>query len=121
VIEIAPCGAALCGRIEGLGAPRQPDGTVPRDVKGVPKCGLTILHDVVPSGDEWSGIITNPDDGTDWHCTLSVDDQGRLHLRGYVLVPLFGQTQIWPRFLGELGTDCAIMPRERGTPAQPFR
>jgi uncharacterized protein (DUF2147 family) len=109
VIEIYSCGAALCGRIVGMTEPLRPDGKPQTDNTGRPKCGLTILHASVPTEpDEWAGRITDPDDGSDWHCVLSVDAEGRLHLRGYVLLPLLGQTQIWTPYTGRLGADCRM-------------
>jgi uncharacterized protein (DUF2147 family) len=109
VIEIFSCGAALCGRIVGMAEPVRSDGKPQTDNQGRPKCGLTILHDAVSTETgQWAGRITDPDDGSDWNCTLSVDADGRLHLRGYVLLPLLGQTQIWTRYSGPLGGDCRM-------------
>ena len=109
VIEIAPCGEALCGRIVGMTEPVRPDGSVQTDIKGRPKCGLTILQRATQTKPgQWSGHITNPDDGTDWGCELSVDAAGRLHLRGYLLVPLLGETQTWTPYTGPIGADCRM-------------
>jgi hypothetical protein len=33
-------------------------------------------------------------------------DNGDLHLRGYVLVPLLGSTQVWTRYAGQPTADC---------------
>ena len=107
VIAIAPCGAELCGRIVGMSQPLRSDGSRPLDKQGRPQCGLTILH--VAAGDApglWQGEITDPDDGSVWHCRLSMDDEGRLHLRGYVLLPLLGQTQLWTPYTGHVTQDC---------------
>ncbi len=108
VIEIAPCGTALCGRIVGMKETRRPDGGIPTDTRGHPTCGLTILHAGPDGPGQWSGTIVNPDTGTAWHCTLRVDAADRLLLRGYVLLPLFGQTQTWTRYPGALGAGCAM-------------
>jgi len=109
VIDIFPCGQALCGRIVGMSEPLRPDGSVPKDHAGQPKCGLAILQQGTPDGSgEWSARITDPDDGSQWNCLLSVDRQGRLHLRGYVLLPLLWQTQIWTPYSGRLGADCRM-------------
>ncbi|MCW3474424.1 DUF2147 domain-containing protein [Limobrevibacterium gyesilva] len=109
VIEVAACGNALCGRIVGMAEPVLPDGRTPVDYAGQPKCGLTILRDAVESDPGvWTGRITNPEDGSVWHCTLSVDEEGRLHLRGYVLVPLLGRTQIWRPYTGSIGPGCRM-------------
>jgi uncharacterized protein (DUF2147 family) len=107
VIEIAPCPAGLCGRLVGLGGAGR--GEPPAiDWQGRPRCGLTILEAAQSEPGRWDGRITNPEDGTSWHCAFWVDEAGRLNLRGYVLVPLLGQTQVWTRHTGALGTDCTI-------------
>jgi uncharacterized protein (DUF2147 family) len=109
VIEITRCGQALCGRIVGQTEPRDARGNISRDIHGVPDCGLTILHDArqVEPG-RWRGRITNPDDGQDWRCEIWVGEDGALRLRGYVVVPLLGQTQVWPPFHGQVAADCTI-------------
>jgi uncharacterized protein (DUF2147 family) len=109
VIAIAPCGAGLCGRIVGMLEPLRSDGSPRVDEHGRPQCGLTILH--AAAGDEsglWQGEITDPIDGSVWQCQLSVDGEGRLHLRGYVLLPLLGQTQLWTSYTGHLTRDCRM-------------
>jgi uncharacterized protein (DUF2147 family) len=109
VIQIARCGAGYCGRIVGMSQTHGPDGSILRDNQGRPKCGLTILR--VSAGSDagkWNGHITNPDDGKVYDSELSVDPQGRLHLRGYVLTPLLGQTQIWTKYSGAIDASCQM-------------
>jgi uncharacterized protein (DUF2147 family) len=109
VIAIAPCGGQLCGRIVGMSEPVRPDGSRPVDNEGRPQCGLTILR--AAPGDErglWQGEITDPTDGSVWHCQLSVGEDGGLRLRGYVLLPLLGQTQRWTPYTGHVTPDCHI-------------
>jgi len=109
VIEIAPCGEGLCGRIVGMSQTRNDDGSVPVDSKGHPMCGLTILTAAMPSDSgESQGRITDPDNGKVYDSVLSVDAEGRLRLRGYVLTPLLGETQIWTRYVGQTGPDCRM-------------
>ncbi len=106
VIRIAPCGAELCGRIIGLtgysGA-----GAAPQDSRGRSECGLQILfgfHQTAPN--EWQGTIVDPRDNNRYDAVLSMADNGDLHLRGYVLVPLLGSTQVWTRYAGQPTADC---------------
>jgi uncharacterized protein (DUF2147 family) len=109
VIAIAPCGGGLCGRIVGMSEPLRPDGSRPVDNQGRPQCGLTILQ--AAAGDQpgqWQGKITDPLDGSVWNCELSLDGEGRLHLRGYVLLPLLGQTQLWTPYTGHVTQDCRM-------------
>jgi uncharacterized protein (DUF2147 family) len=109
VIAIAPCGDRLCGRIAGI-ADFGPLG-MPVDVQGRPQCGLEIIHGLTP--DEpgtWAGTITNPEDGRVYQARLSLDEQGRLRLRGYLGIPLFGATQHWTRYAGGLTQGCRMPP-----------
>ena len=108
VIEIGPCDGGLCGRIIGMRETRRRDGGIATDPQGHPTCGLTILRAAPDGPGRWSGHIADPDTGTSWHCTLRVDAADHLLLRGYVLLPLFGQTQTWTRYPGRLAADCAM-------------
>jgi uncharacterized protein (DUF2147 family) len=109
VIEIARCGEGFCGRIVGMAQTRNDDGSIPLDSKGQPLCGLTILTAAMPTNSgESEARITNPDDGKVYNSLLWVDAEGRLHLRGYVLTPLLGETQIWTRYVGQTGPDCQM-------------
>jgi uncharacterized protein (DUF2147 family) len=109
IIEIAPCAEGICGRIVGQPNIRDENGKIPVDIHGVPHCGLTILH--AAATDEpghYNGLITNPDDGSNWHCEIWLDADGNLRLRGYVFVKLLGKTQTWSRFQGTVAADCSI-------------
>ncbi len=119
VIAIAPCAGGLCGRIVGQPHPRNADGGVPvdahgvpecGDAHGVPECGLEILHAAQPTTEEgrYRGVITNPEDASNWNCEIWVDADGALRLRGYVLIPLLGETQVWSAFSGAVAEDCSI-------------
>jgi len=82
VIAIAPCGDALCGRIVGIDRPPDDPGT-------------------------WVGHITDPRDGSVYGARLWVQN-GNLHLRGYLGIPLLGSTQVWRPFTGRLTPDCGL-------------
>jgi len=109
VVEIDRCGgAALCGRIVGVTLDR-PTDPEPRDVYGRPICGLTIITSAEQTGpDVWTGHITNPKNGKIYNAQISIDAVGRLHLRGYVGLPLFGETVVWHPFEGRIGEHCHI-------------
>lgn len=61
--------------------------------------GMTILRSAHLEGDVYvDGKILDPENGKVYRCHLTVIDQGRrLHLRGYIGIPLFGRTQTWNR------------------------
>ena len=108
VIEIGRCGTTLCGRIVGIN--RAPGEPMPRDYQDRSQCGLTIITNQRPTEDgKWSGQVTDPHDGRTYQSEIWVDDEGRLNLRGFIGIPLFGQTVIWHRFTGRLGADCAVV------------
>jgi uncharacterized protein (DUF2147 family) len=113
VIDIEPCGSLYCGRIIGLAAASS-GVPVPKDANGNSRCGLQIIRGLAETDPgEWTGKIINPEDGQTYDARLSVDDRGRLRLRGYVLVPLLGKTQLWTRYGGRLTADCRMIPSER--------
>lgn len=109
VVQIAPCGADLCGRIVGMVlAPGEP---VPRDWQGQSQCGLTIIHttpDAGANGASWSGSVLDSRDGSLYHARITLGPNGQLKLRGYVGLPIFGQTQTWTEFPGHPGPDCRL-------------
>jgi uncharacterized protein (DUF2147 family) len=107
VIEIAWCGQALCGSIVGI--KRAPGEPMPQDYQGRSQCGLAIITGERPTGDgNWLGHVTDPRDGKEYQAEIRVDDEDRLHLRGFVGIPLLGQTEIWHRFSGHLASDCEM-------------
>ena len=56
----------------------------------------------------WDSHILNPDDDKTYTIRLAVDDDGRLRMRGYVGLPIFGRTVYWTRFTEQLTPDCHI-------------
>lgn len=107
VVAIERCGDALCGRIVGIArAPREP---MPTDVHGHPQCGLIFISGEHPQSDgTWLGQVTDPRSGKTYGAQLWLDDDGNLRLRGFLGIPLLGQTQTWHHFAGHLGAACAM-------------
>ncbi len=107
VVRIAHCGHALCGWIVGLaGAPGE---AMPRDVAGHPQCELTIIHAEGPHGNGvWTGTVSDPRNGRSYGARLHVDKAGDLRLRGFLGIPLFGETVTWHPFTGQLGAACRM-------------
>jgi uncharacterized protein (DUF2147 family) len=108
IVEIYRCLAGrLCGRLVWLRIPpdagnptatdrRNPDPARRRQ----PLCGLVIMGGFTP-GDpgEWQdGWIYDPESGSTYHATMALRADGRLAMRGYVGIPLFGESQVWTRF-----------------------
>ena len=110
IIEIYPCGPNMCGRIAWLADPLRPDGSIKRDdhnpdpaLRNRSYCGLPLMFGFKPAGpnDYEEGRIYDPSDGSTWHAEMRLDSANALKLRGYVLVPLLGQSQIWTRVTGD--------------------
>jgi uncharacterized protein (DUF2147 family) len=107
-VEIVPCGELLlCGNLVWFMWPNDAEGLPLVDLKnpdlalrGRPLLGLQILHGLRRTGvNTWEdGEIYNPDDGESYLVQMSIEDDGTLRVRAYVLVPMFGKTQIWTRF-----------------------
>jgi len=104
IMQIAQQDGALSGRIVRLfrepgedPAPRCDSCTGQRH--GQPVVGMTILWNMRPHGEEWSGgEILDPESGKIYRCTLRTADGGnKLEVRGYIGISLLGRTQIWER------------------------
>lgn len=109
VIAIEPCGASLCGRIVGI-ALSHPSNPIPTDHTGRTQCGLTIIRDAVPDGTEWRAEIVDPRDGSVYRARMNLDGQRRLRVRGYIVIPLLGRTQVWTPFARTLPESCRMAP-----------
>lgn len=100
-IEIAPCGEAWCGTVtRELGnRAMSAAGQAMKAVDARPALGMKILTALQPSGDgaTLSGDIYNRENGKSYRVRLHVDEAHLLHVRPYVLLPLFGKTQVWQR------------------------
>lgn len=107
-VEVAPCGAALCGTVVKVLANnsmrRDGEPMAPTDPR--PALGMKILVDLVADEGEtppatWRGQIYNRENAKTYRCRVQVEAppgvQGELVVRGYVGLPLFGQTQRWRR------------------------
>jgi uncharacterized protein (DUF2147 family) len=106
IVEIYHCGAALCGRIAWMREPLRPDGSIKRDDKNPDPakrsrtiCGMDTLTGFMPAGpNEWEdGRAYDPNEGSTYHAEMRIEPDGRLRLRGYIGIPLFGQSRLWTR------------------------
>jgi uncharacterized protein (DUF2147 family) len=103
-VEIAPCGAKLCGKIVWFKWPNDAEGAPLADLQNPdpalqarPLLGLQILRNLKYSGGAtWEGgKIYNPDDGENYRAEMTLQADGTVLVRAYVLFPIFGETQIW--------------------------
>jgi uncharacterized protein (DUF2147 family) len=105
-VAIAPCSDRLCGKIVWFRRPNDASGRPLVDFKNPnpalrtrPLLGLTILQGLRRTGERtWEdGQIYNPDDGTRYQALMSIEENGDLRVRAYLLLPMLGKTQIWTR------------------------
>lgn len=98
VISVDRCGDTLCGNIYWK------DPSIPSlDVKNndpdkrqTPLCGMNVLRGFKQLDDRhWSGgTIYRTETGDTYHATIELLPSGNVVLRGYILAPLFGQSEV---------------------------
>ncbi len=100
VVEIAPCGRNLCGRIVTFLKP-PPGGVGQRDVNNPDAklrsrklLGLAVLSGFTRDGDEWRGRIYDPKTGKDYRSVLEAHGN-RLIVKG--CIGPFCKSQTWTR------------------------
>jgi uncharacterized protein (DUF2147 family) len=69
------------------------------DQKEAPMLGLTMIKGMKRDGHSYQeGSILDPRDGTVYHAQMELSSDGKsLSVRGYLGIPLLGQTQVWKR------------------------
>jgi uncharacterized protein (DUF2147 family) len=110
-VEIFDCGEVLCGRIVWQKSPLRADGSLDIDdhnpdpaQRQQPICGLQIIRDLKQSDPTtWSdGSVYDPDSGKTYHVKLTMEGADTLRLRGYIGIPLLGESQLWRRAPADL-------------------
>ena len=107
-VQISPCGTQLCGRVVWLRSPFDENGCDLRDrynpepaLRDRPIVGLEVLRGLQDSGDgpsAWvGGTIYDPASGSTYRCSLQLETDNRLRLRGYLGIPIIGRTTTWIR------------------------
>jgi uncharacterized protein (DUF2147 family) len=105
-IEITPCGETLCGKLVWFKWPNNAQGLPLVDLNNPdsalrtrPLLGLIVLNGLRRTGaNTWEGgNIYNPDDGATYAASMSMQDDGSLRVRAYVLLRMLGKTFVWTR------------------------
>ena len=68
------------------------------DKKNKPIKGMVIINGLVKNDNEWDGgKILDPKSGKEYKCVISLENENKLKVRGYVGISLLGRTQYWTR------------------------
>jgi uncharacterized protein (DUF2147 family) len=99
VVEVAPCGQALCGRIvrilkPGPGGQASDANNPDKSLRARPIQGLTILSSFTANDDHWRGRIYDPQSGRTYRSELR-SAGGTLKVKG--CFGPFCRTQTWTR------------------------
>jgi uncharacterized protein (DUF2147 family) len=93
IIQIAPCGTALCGKVVWASARGQRE--VAQNTSNV--VGTTVLTDVKYTRQHWAGSLYVPDDNIHVSAKLQLLGDRRMRLTGCGLMGLICRTQVWTR------------------------
>ena len=98
IIQIAPCGDTLCGKVVWASARGQHE--VAKNTSNV--VGTTVLTNLKYARGHWAGSLYVPDDNIHVSAKLQLIGDGRMKLTGCGLMGLICRTQIWTRADGPL-------------------
>jgi len=91
IIEIAPCGEAMCGTVAWASAQAQQDAK-----KGTPNLiGMQLLTGLHPKGDIWEGKLFIPDQRLHATAKINAEANGDLKVSGCEIG--ICKSQVWTR------------------------
>ena len=96
IIQIAPCGDLLCGKVVWASARGQRE--VAQHTSNV--VGMTVLTGVRYTRGHWSGSLYIPDDNIHVSAKLQLLPDRKMKLTGCGLMGLICRTQVWSRVDG---------------------
>jgi uncharacterized protein (DUF2147 family) len=106
ILEVGQCGQARCARVAWLRLPNGPDGKPILDyrnpdeqLRNRPVCGLEVITGFKkqPDGTWGDGTVYVSDLGSSFSGYAEVLNLNQVNVRGYVFLPIFGQSEIWSR------------------------
>ncbi len=98
IVQIAPCGKQLCGKIEKIvkptpGRPHTDSNNPDPALRNRPLVGLGLLTGFSEAGDLWKGTIYDPESGKSYTSKVSRNANGTLKVQG--CIAFFCKTQTW--------------------------
>lgn len=106
VLETQPCGGGVCAKVVWLRLPYGPDRKPLKDFRNPDPalqnravCGLRVIDGFAkqPDGTWGGGDVYVPDLGMSFKGYATVLSPTQIEVRGYVLLPLFGSSEVWSR------------------------
>ncbi|QIK60243.1 DUF2147 domain-containing protein [Dysgonomonas sp. HDW5A] len=101
IVEITEKDGKIYGKVIEILNPEKKNAkcnNCPDSDKDKPVLGLYVIKGLSKDGKEYSnGKILDPSSGKLYKCTVSLDDNDKLKVRGYVGISAFGRNQIWTR------------------------
>ncbi len=101
LVEIYQEDGKVYGKILELINPSEPDPVCDKcccEDKDQPVLGLTFIKGLEKDGDEYNGgKILDPENGKLYKCYITLEEEDKLKVRGYIGFSLLGRTQFWYR------------------------
>lgn len=99
LVEIYSEDGKVYGKIIELIDPDKPNPVCDKcsgEDKDQPVIGLTFIKGLEKDGNEYnSGKILDPENGKLYQCYITLEEEDKLKVRGYIGISLFGRTQYW--------------------------
>ncbi|MCT8339763.1 DUF2147 domain-containing protein [Flavobacteriaceae bacterium TK19130] len=100
-VEIYKKDGKVYGKVIKILNPDRQDATCidcPGEDAGKPVEGLVIIKDLEKDDDEYTdGKILDPESGKLYKCYITLEEDDKLKVRGYIGFSLIGRTQYWHR------------------------
>lgn len=101
IVEITEKDGKIYGKVIEILNPEKKNAkcnNCPDSDKDKPVLGLYVIKGLSKDGKEYSnGKILDPNSGKLYKCSVSLDGNDKLKVRGYVGISAFGRNQIWTR------------------------
>lgn len=113
VVNVVPCksdSSKVCGKIHWIieGGMQHDTANPDESQRSRPMCGLELMSGFHQNDAmNWiDGTIYKADEGDTYDATLQMLPSGKMLVRGYVGMPLFGKSQTWTRVTGVEHPKC---------------
>ena len=101
VVEIFEHNNKIYGKVSEIFNPKSRNRVCENctgDDKNKAILGLTVIKGLVKVGNEYTnGKILDPKSGKLYKCYITLEENDKLKVRGYIGISLFGRTQYWER------------------------